>query len=177
MLQMKPNIIKDKNQNQGMAKLIEIFPLKEEEITMEALINPIFIKIKIILKTIQINHQLLIKQLQKKIRVMALHIIDHKPEEIIMTIKIFKNIISGVNQLLKVMVLVENSKMVETIIMMMIFNMSVTGIKAFTKVTSNLTEIMGQMINKVIRLNHTINKKEIIKIIRQVMGLICIKQN
>jgi hypothetical protein len=35
-----------------MAKLIEIFPLKEEEITMEALINPIFIKIKIILKTI-----------------------------------------------------------------------------------------------------------------------------
>jgi hypothetical protein len=108
---------------------------------------------------------------------MALHIIDHKPEEIIMTIKIFKNIISGVNQLLKVMVLVENSKMVETIIMMMIFNMSVTGIKAFTKVTSNLTEIMGQMINKVIRLNHTINKKEIIKIIRQVMGLICIKQN
>ena len=108
---------------------------------------------------------------------MALHIIDNKPEEIIMTIKIFKNIIFGVNQLLKVMVLVENSKKVETIIMMRIFNMSVTGIKAFTKVTNNLTEIMGQMINKVIKLNHTINKKEIIKIIRKVMRLICIKQN
>jgi hypothetical protein len=44
-----------------------------------------------------------------------------------MTIKIFKNIISGVSQLLKVMVLEENSKITETIITMMIFNMNVTG--------------------------------------------------
>jgi hypothetical protein len=35
-----------------MARSKEIFPLKEEEITMEALINPIFIKIKMVLKTI-----------------------------------------------------------------------------------------------------------------------------
>jgi hypothetical protein len=60
---------------------------------------------------------------------MDLLIIDHKPEEIIMTIKIFKNIISGVRRLLKVMVLVENSKIAETIIMKVIFNIniSVTG--------------------------------------------------
>ena len=108
---------------------------------------------------------------------MALLIIVHRPEEIIMTIKIFKNIISGVSRLLKVMVLVENFKIAETIIMMVISNMSVKGIKAFTKVKSNQTEILGQMINKVIKMNHTINKKEIIKIIQQVMGLICIKQS
>ena len=58
---------------------------------------------------------------------MALLIIDHKPEEITMTIKIFKSIVSGVSRLLKAMVLVENSRIAETIIMMTIFNMSVTG--------------------------------------------------
>lgn len=110
---------------------------------------------------------------------MDLLIIDHKPEEIIMTIKIFKNIISGVRRLLKVMVLVENSKIAETIILKVIFNIniSVTGTQGFIKVTSNLTEITDQMISKVIKLNHTINKKEIIKIIQLVISLTCINQN
>ena len=58
---------------------------------------------------------------------MAHLIIGHKPEVITMKIKIFKNIISGVSQLLKGTVLVENSKIVETIIMMMISNMSDIG--------------------------------------------------
>ena len=48
ILLMKPNII----QNQGMAKSTEIFPLKEQEITMEGLTKQIFIKIKMVLKII-----------------------------------------------------------------------------------------------------------------------------
>ena len=48
ILLMKPNII----QNKGMAKSTEIFPLKEQEITMEGLTKQIFIKIKMVLKMI-----------------------------------------------------------------------------------------------------------------------------
>ena len=146
---------------------------------MERLIKIIFIKIKMVLRMIK-NYSLflLIKQQEKKKLLMAI-ILDHKVEEIIMTIKIFKNIISGVNRLHKGMGRVENSKIEEMITMKMIFNMSVIGTQAFTKVTNNLKEIMDQRVNIVIKMNHTINKKEIFKTIKQVFkeGIICIKQN
>ena len=61
----------------------------------------------------------------KKIWALALLIIGNKLEEINMKIKILKNIISGASLLLKVIVMAENFKIAERIIIMMILNMSV----------------------------------------------------
>jgi hypothetical protein len=93
---------------------------------MEILINQIFNKIKILLRTIWIHKNLQSIELPpKKIWVLTLLTIDNKLEEINMTIKILKNKISGASLLVKVIMLVKNFKIAEKIIIIMLMNMNV----------------------------------------------------